>query len=112
MLCLSVPVDNVVAMEVGEGRYDLGRVEPHTGQGKLPGRSEVIEKFPTGHVGEQQVEVSSVYTGPEELYQEGVFGVLKQSVVAPHQLLIILHLQYFLLVLHVLSLLQLQDFLN
>ena len=68
-------------MEVGESRYDLGRVEPHTGQGKLPGRSEVVEKFTTGYVGKQQVEVTAVYTGPEELYQEWVFGVLKQSVV-------------------------------
>ena len=64
-------------MEVGESRDDLCRVEPHTGQVKPPGRSEVIEELAPRHVGEQQVEVMSVHTGPEELYQEGMFDALK-----------------------------------
>ena len=70
------------------------------------------EQFTTGNVGEQQVEVTSVHTGPEELYQEGMFDVLKHLLVGRDQVFIILHLQYFLLVLDVLNLLQLQDFVN
>ena len=89
---LPVPVDNVVAMEVGESWYDLCRVEPHTGQDKPPGRSEMEEQLTPGNVGEQQVEVTSVYTGPEKLYQEGMFDVLKHLLVGRDQVFIILHL--------------------
>ena len=101
-------------MEVGESGYDLCRVEPHTGQAEPPGRSEVVEKFPSSHVGEQQVEVTSVYAGPEELYQEGMFDGLKQGLVGEQFLIMdcIPNLQYFLLVLNVLNLLHLQDFVN
>ena len=113
VLWLEVSVDNVVAMEVGEGRDDLGRIEPHTGEGEPPGSSEVIEELTTGNVGEQQVKITSVYTGPEEFYQEWMFDVLKYSALGRDQVqTIIVYLQYFLLVLHVLNLLQLQDFLN
>ena len=83
ILCchLSVPVDNVIAMEVRESRDDLCRVEPHAGQAEPPGRPEVVEELPPSHVGEQQVEVPAIYTGPEELYQEGMFDGLKQWMV-------------------------------
>ena len=67
-----LPVDNVSRVEVGESRYDLCRVEPDVVERKPAGRPEVVEELSPGHVGEEEVEVTSVYTGPQQRDQERV----------------------------------------
>ena len=78
VLRLEVPVDHVHAVQVGEARHDLGRVECDAGAGESLAHPHQGEQLPPAVVGEEKVEIVFVLPAVNEGNQKWIFYFLNQ----------------------------------